>query len=151
MDLNSTIILKSAEETQKLGQTVAALVSRGDLPRVLCLYGELGSGKTTFTQGFARGLGVTTRLLSPTFIIVRRYTLAKDFAFFYHADLYRLESDTELAALGIAEMLVDRQACVAIEWAERLGIYSPNTRLDIHFSAKEDGAHAVDIKNMYEH
>lgn len=151
MDFNRTIILKSAEETQKLGQTVAALVKRGELPRVLCLYGELGSGKTTFAQGFARGLGVTTRFLSPTFIIVRRYTLANDFAFFYHADLYRLENDDQLAALGITEMLADRQAYVAIEWAERLGIYSPNVRLDIHFSAKEDGAHAVEIKNIYEH
>ena len=77
MDFNNKIITKSAQETAKVGASLAQYLERREVPHILCLYGQLGSGKPTFTQGFARGLGITTRLLSPTFIIVRRYQTPK--------------------------------------------------------------------------
>ncbi len=112
----------------------------------MCLYGDLGSGKTTFVQGFARALGITGRLLSPTYIIVRRYQLKPPLRFFYHIDLYRLQAEIELGELGLAEILRDRKSFVAIEWAEKLGNLMPERRLDIHFRVLHEGEHEITIK-----
>lgn len=147
---NRTIITQSSQETKELGKELAASVGRGAYPRIICLYGQLGSGKTTFVQGFAQGLGLATRLLSPTFIIVRRYSLPEPEKFFYHVDLYRIQQEGELNALGLVEIFADDQAYVAIEWAERLGGLLPQRRLDMHFALQEDGRHAIQIADMYE-
>lgn len=109
----------------------------------MCLYGELGSGKTTFVQGFAKGLGIKARLLSPTFIIVRRYIVPKEF-FFYHIDLYRINQPREIEELGLSEIFSDPNAYVVIEWAQKLASL-PKNRLDIHFSVQEDGKHNITI------
>ena len=115
---------------------------------VLCLYGQLGSGKTTFAQGFAKGLGITTRLLSPTFIIVRRYPLIERIGFLYHIDLYRLGSNEDLRELGLSEMLADPDSVVLVEWAEKLGELLPKNRVDVRFSVFGDGEHHVSICKM---
>jgi tRNA threonylcarbamoyladenosine biosynthesis protein TsaE len=108
------------------------------------LYGELGSGKTTFVQGMAQGLGLThARLLSPTFIIVRRYEIPEEQKFFHHIDLYRMTEVSGLEALGLSELFMDRASYVAIEWPERLGGSLPHERLDIRFRVQEDGTHEV--------
>lgn len=138
---------KSAEETAAVGRELAAYLKiqkrRGQaLP--LCLYGELGSGKTTFTRGFAKELGIKTRLLSPTFIIVRRYQLSKPFFYFYHIDLYRMQSKEGLEGLGVADILSDNSAFVAIEWAEKLGTMLPESRIDIELRVEDDG-HSIEI------
>jgi len=135
MDKFEKIITKNAEETQKLGQKLAHhLIQKGSvtLPHVICLYGELGMGKTTFVQGFAKGLGITSRLLSPTFIIVRRHHLSAINRFFFHLDLYRVTSEQSIQELGIQEMFNDEKNIVIVEWAERLGSELPKKRIDIH-------------------
>ena len=114
-------------------------------PAVFCLYGNLGSGKTTFTQGFARGLGITARLLSPTFIIVRRYAMPKPYGFLYHIDLYRLQSESEMKDLGISEILQDHTSFVVIEWAEKLGDVKPERRTDISFFVTGGGYHSIEV------
>ncbi|KKU80886.1 tRNA (adenosine(37)-N6)-threonylcarbamoyltransferase complex ATPase subunit type 1 TsaE [Candidatus Gottesmanbacteria bacterium RIFCSPHIGHO2_01_FULL_46_14] len=111
-------------------------------PRVLCFYGELGTGKTTFVQGFAKGLGITSRLLSPTFIIVRRYNIPDSAGFLYHLDLYRVE-EKDLAELGVSDMLSDPDSIVVIEWAEKLGNWLPKDRVDITFSVLPNGNHEI--------
>jgi tRNA threonylcarbamoyladenosine biosynthesis protein TsaE len=146
MDFNRTIITQSSQETQKLGEQVAIAIKEGTCPRILCLYGELGSGKTTFVQGLAHGLGLTrTRLLSPTFIIVRRYDLQSSEKFFYHMDLYRMNTPQDMQSLGLMEMFDNKDNYVAIEWPERLGDSLPQTRLDIWFQALSDGTHEVKL------
>ena len=130
MDSNVSIITKSAKETQDYGQTVADSLKP---PAIFCLYGELGSGKTTFTQGFAKGLGISTRLLSPTFIIVRRYSLPNPTIFLYHIDLYRIKNEHDLDGLGLREIFSDPNAIILIEWAERLESLLPVQRTDIQF------------------
>jgi tRNA threonylcarbamoyladenosine biosynthesis protein TsaE len=114
----------------------------------LCLYGQLGSGKTTFTQGFAKGLGITTRLLSPTFIIVRRYQIPKKDTFLYHIDVYRLNSEQEMEGIGIPEIFADLASYTVIEWAERLGKLRPRNRIDIHFMTSQDDSHAITVKGL---
>lgn len=100
--------------TQKIAGIVADLTAAGD---VILLDGDLGSGKTTFTQGFARQLGVTGPVTSPTFTLVRRYSTSAGFDL-YHADLYRLDQLNEIIDLGFNELL-DDGAAVIIEWGEK--------------------------------
>lgn len=134
------IITKNARETAKVGERLV-----GERSPLVCLYGDLGSGKTTFTQGFARGLGINTRLLSPTYIIVRRYELPKKL-FFFHVDLYRVKSEHEIEGLGLLEILNDPDASIIIEWADRLGDLLPKERTDIRFSVLNDGRHKITIR-----
>lgn len=147
MDDHYEIITKSAQETAEVGASLARDITGGGAgPHILCLYGDLGSGKTTFTQGFAKGLGITSRLLSPTFIIVRRYDIPLSEHFLYHIDLYRLKNVREMEELGLPEIFADPAAVVVIEWAERLGDLLPEHRVDIRFEVRDDGRHRITTK-----
>lgn len=116
---------------------------------ILALYGELGSGKTTFTQGFAKGLGLPQRLVSPTFIIVREYPLnTKNWQRFYHVDLYRVETGFDPETLGLAEIFADPANIVVIEWAERLGKTLPKSRSEIHFEQLDSYQRRITIEKI---
>jgi len=142
MDINQPITTTSPQETARIGQEFGNCVREKGI-RVVCLYGELGSGKTTFVQGFAKGLGITMRLLSPTFIIVRRYQMPDNSGFIYHLDLYRMESEKDLLGLGLPEILADPDSIVVIEWAEKMGSLVPQPRIDVYFEVLEDGKHKI--------
>lgn len=101
-------------DTQKIANSLASDFKNGG---VIALSGELGSGKTTFVQGFAKGLGITEKIISPTFLLIRQYPLG-DY-FFYHIDLYRLSS-VETKDLGLKEILTSPNNIVLIEWPERI-------------------------------
>ena len=105
-------VSRSADETRALGAGLAAHLVPGDL---VCLYGELGAGKTTFIQGLAAGLGVSDPVTSPSFTLIHEHPGR---LLFYHLDLYRLDPG-DLTEAGIEEVL-DADAVVAVEWAERL-------------------------------
>jgi tRNA threonylcarbamoyladenosine biosynthesis protein TsaE len=124
-----TIHMSSPEGTQSLAERLGQLLQPGD---VVALVGELGSGKTLFSQGLARGLGVPKNfyITSPTFAIINEYPGEVPF---YHLDLYRVNHRAELSALGLEEILYGRGA-VAIEWAERLGEDLPAERLEVHLA-----------------
>jgi tRNA threonylcarbamoyladenosine biosynthesis protein TsaE len=136
-------ISKSEEETKKIGESFAHSLRVGD---ILCLYGDLGGGKTTFVQGLAKGLGISQRIISPTFVLVREHDIQN--GKFYHIDLYRLESRGQIKEIGLEEILNDKNGIVAIEWAERLGDLLPKKRLEIRFR-QEDASHIITI-NRYE-
>lgn len=123
------IITKSDKETQKLGFEFSKKITH---PAVICLYGNLGSGKTTFTKGFAKGLGIKERIISPTFMLVRQHK-GKDKIIFYHVDLYRLNSKQEIKNLGLDEVFEDKNGIVVVEWAERIKDEKPKKRWDICF------------------
>lgn len=117
---------ESPEDTQALAEQLGRLLQPGD---VVALVGELGSGKTLFSQGLARGLGVPKNfyITSPTFAIINEYPGRVPF---YHLDLYRVSNRAELTELGLEEILYGLGA-VAIEWAERLGQELPVERLEV--------------------
>ena len=113
------ILTKSAHETKSLGKKIATDLIRNHA-NVLALTGELGSGKTTFVQGLAEGLGIKQRIISPTFILVRKYAVPS--ISFYHIDLYRLEKnvEAEVRNLGVEEIWQNPDNIVVIEWAEKI-------------------------------
>ncbi len=137
------IITKSAQETKDLGKKLAADLKGGEL---LALTGELGSGKTTFVQGLAKGLGIKQRTISPTFILMRKYDLgSKDF---YHVDLYRLENniEREVRNLGIEEIWDNPENIVVIEWAEKIKNMLPKNRMWIEFENLGKNKRKITIK-----
>lgn len=110
-------ISHSAIETEKIGEDFAKQLKPGT---VLAMFGDLGSGKTTFTKGLARGLGISARITSPTYVLMRDYDLPQqDNAQLHHLDLYRLHSSDELKSLNLDELVNQEKNIFVIEWAEK--------------------------------
>ena len=133
----------SPAATRDLAAAVASVLVPGDL---LLLVGELGAGKTTFTQGLARGLGVTGPVTSPTFTLVRAYPCAAGaggVATLYHADLYRLDRLGDVVDLGLAEMVEDDAAAV-VEWGDAVReVFGPDV-LEVALAAPPRATTAPD-------
>ena len=140
-------ITENPRETQKLGQKTAAdLIKK--TPFILALSGDLGSGKTTFVQGLAKGLGVKKRIISPTFILLRTYK-AKKGRVFYHLDFYRLEDNfkEELDNLGVKEIIEEKNSIVVVEWAEKIKEFLPKEAVWIKFEYLSDSKRKIIIEN----
>lgn len=119
-------LTKSPAETDRLGRAIGRSARGGD---VVALYGELGSGKTALVRGLAAGLGAPPQAVSsPTFVLIHEYHGRLRLA---HADLYRIESATELPHIGLSDY-EDGRTVLAIEWADKAGKELPDDRLDIH-------------------
>ncbi len=116
----------SEERTLALGQTLGAALSPGD---VVCLDGELGTGKTVVVRGIARGRGFAGAVRSPTFIIINSYPTAQ----LCHVDAYRLDDGEQLIEAGIDDFLDGKWVC-AVEWAERVRSALPAKRLSVSLS-----------------
>lgn len=110
--------------------------------------GDLGAGKTTFTQGFFHGLGLKKRAQSPTFIIMRRHALKKSkFKNIFHIDAYRLKKPEHLEMLGFKELAEDPKNIILIEWAERAKKIIPKTALWLNFKhGKKENERTIIIK-----
>ena len=125
---------KSVDDTRALAAEVAALAGPGDL---VVLAGDLGTGKTVFAQGFARGLGIDEPVTSPAFILVRTYEGRLPMN---HLDVYRLDQMQELVDLGIAELLDDGGGTL-VEWGDAVTPALPSDFLEVrleHGAAPDD-------------
>ena len=127
----------SSAETKKFAKAFSKKVLRGE-PRtnalVIGLRGPLGSGKTTFIQGFFRGVGIKKRALSPTFILMRRVKLKKRmFKHLFHIDAYRLRGPQGLLKLGLREILLSPEHIVLIEWADKIKKVLPKSTVWLNF------------------
>ena len=113
---SESFVTHSPEETIELGRTLAARLRP---PKLVLLRGDLGAGKTTMVKGIAEAFEAASRddVTSPTFTLIHEYRGAK--VSVYHIDLYRIESERELATLGLDEILNDSANLVLIEWGER--------------------------------
>ena len=116
-------LTNSPAQTRKKGQELAKKIIKIQKKKervfVLGLEGDLGGGKTTFLQGFAKGLGIKRIITSPTFIVFKRYPL-KNGLNFYHFDCYRIDSPKEILELGFKEIISNSKNIVAIEWADKI-------------------------------
>ena len=132
------VTTRSLEEfTEAAQRFVAGIVADSDGATVVTLSGDLGAGKTTFTQVVAQSLGVTEDVTSPTFVLEKIYDLeGQQFSRLVHIDAYRLNSAHELEVLGWKELLADRGNLIVLEWPERveeaIPEYATRIRFDIH-------------------
>ncbi len=122
--MNKKYTTNSAQKTQEIAAEFAQQILRQKLGKqavILALSGNLGAGKTTFLQGFAKGLGINEIVNSPTFVIMKSFKLqTSSFKKFYHFDCYRLENSQEILELGFREIIADPKNIVAIEWPEKI-------------------------------
>lgn len=138
---------KSRAETRALGKNLAKEIlmrKTGETAVVLGLKGDLGAGKTTFLQGFARGLDIKENILSPTFVIMKKLNIKnKNFKNFYHIDCYRLKNEKDLEILGFKEIIKNSQNIVAIEWPERISNMLPKNTFKIKFSHPKENRRQI--------
>ena len=172
--INKIYITKSANQTRKLGEKLAKEIvsptttlnggkrwGRGfNTPEkgaiVVAMQGDLGGGKTTFIQGFARGLGIKENITSPTFVILKKFEIAASRSspprndrerIFYHIDAYRLEKSEDLMDLGIEKILLDSHNIVAIEWSEKIKKILPKNAVKIKFEFIDNTTRKIKITN----
>ncbi|MFH1575769.1 MAG: tRNA (adenosine(37)-N6)-threonylcarbamoyltransferase complex ATPase subunit type 1 TsaE [Candidatus Nealsonbacteria bacterium] len=139
----SIIITKSSAQTRKLGKVLAETLLKSrlrDKAIVVGLRGDLGGGKTTFLQGFTKGLGIKEKVLSPTFIIMRRR------GNFYHIDAYRLQGTRDLLKLGFKKNLADPKNVVVVEWADKIKKIMPSHTVWIDFDFVDKNKRKITIK-----
>ncbi len=135
-------IARGADETERIAAVLARTLRPGD---VVALDGELGSGKTSFVRGLAGGLECEGIVNSPTFVRMQRYE--GDGGELVHIDAYRFEGEGDLAQLGWDELIDERRAIVAIEWASRVVNALPEHRVDVVLRHAEDGARVIRIRD----
>ena len=136
-------LTKSPGETKKLGEALARTLLRNrskDRATVVGLRGDLGGGKTTFLQGFIKGLGKKAKILSPTFIIMRRT------GDFYHLDCYRIQGPKDLLALGFKKILADPKNIMAIEWADLVKKIMPRSAVWVNFKFVDKNKRRIMIR-----
>ena len=134
-----TVASTDASATRELGRRLAGVARAGDL---VCLYGDLGAGKTQLAKGFGAGLGVTDTVSSPSFVLMGEY---EGRLRLFHLDLYRLDGPAEALAGGLVD---ERQAAgvTLVEWAERLGAARPHARLDVEIEGTGDEPRAITVR-----
>lgn len=140
MDSKKVYFTDNASQTISLGEKTADQIRNGG---VIAFYGNLGSGKTTFVQGLAKGLSIKQRILSPTFIIVRSYTLYSNN--FYHVDLYRIENSNNLSSIGLIEIFENKKNIIALEWADKIKDILPKKRIDIFIKNLDQNKREITI------
>lgn len=132
-----TVHCPAEADTRALGRRLASLLRAGD---VVLLAGDLGSGKTVFASGVAEGLGVSETVVSPSFVLARRY---EGLMGLVHADLYRLGSSAEVDDLDLLEAA--RDGVLVVEWGEAAAGCFPGDQLLVRLEAGESGARTVTL------
>lgn len=132
---------KSALATKRFAESLARKILKKKAKRkgavVIALSGDLGSGKTIFVKGFARGIDIKKNILSPTFVLIKRYPIKNSFfKNFYHIDCYRIKNAGEITKLGWKELVKNSENIIAVEWMERIHKILPKKHLRIRFKHK---------------
>lgn len=161
----------SPSQTKKLGELLAKKIIKDEQKKkvalVVALIGDLGGGKTTFLQGFAKGLGIREKVLSPTFILMRKFkTRTKTYLpairlrsrrwqagnlkprTFIHIDCYRIQSAREILDLGFKKATSDSKNIIAIEWADRIKKILPRDTMLVRFKFMDEKAREITIKML---
>lgn len=132
--------VNTPEETMQLGMKMAAEASSGD---IICLNGDLGCGKTVFTKGFAKGLGITEDVVSPTFTIVQEYSDGR--LPLYHFDVYRIDDPDEMYEIGYEDYFFS-DGVTLIEWSTLIAELIPDKAIKILI--EKDLSKGVDYRKI---
>jgi len=134
------ITSRSVKDTLNIGRQIAKGLKKGD---IVCLFGRFGAGKTVLTKGIASGLGVEKdKIISPSFVLIREYLTSR--IPLYHFDLYRLDRETDILALGYEGYLYDEGVAV-VEWAEKLKYLLPKEYIKIRLDIVADDERKITI------
>lgn len=142
-------ITRSKTQTQKLGELLAKELKGGE---IICLSGDLGAGKTTFTQGLLKGLKIKGPHTSPTFVVMKRYRKTHivnrksicDVRDVYHIDAYRIGAN-DLLALGWKELVSDKENILIVEWAERVRKIIPKNAIWIRLKWLDENKREIEL------
>ena len=130
----------SPQQTRQYAQSLVDQFQQGG---ILCLYGDLGSGKTLFTKALLAEFGIPEKMVkSPTYTLLREYKTTKDLNI-YHADFYRIEEIDELTRQNLEEIFNQPHALIVIEWAERIAALLPVPRVELHFEYRGDTERSI--------
>ena len=143
--MDFTVITSGTEETQRLGRQLGELLRGGDL---VCLFGELGSGKTAFAQGVGKALEVQEPLTSPTFTLIQEYAAKAggEIIRLVHMDLYRLKHPEEAEIIGVTDQFQEDRICL-IEWPEIALQMFPEDRVDIFIEGNGDLPRRIHVRS----
>jgi tRNA threonylcarbamoyladenosine biosynthesis protein TsaE len=148
-------ITNNPQQTKNLGFKLARkFLKRKKIKKalVLGLKGDLGGGKTTFLQGFARGLGIKEKVLSPTFLIIKKYKLDNwttgQLDNLYHFDCYRIQKPKDVLDLSFKKIISDSKNIIAIEWADKIKKIMPKDTIWLNFEFLDNKKRKIDIKNQ---
>lgn len=150
--MRKTFLTKSEQETQGVAQNFAKniLMKKNKNPVFLALEGDLGTGKTIFLKGLARGLGIKKRITSPTFVIIKKYNLSpktskfSQYRTFFHIDCYRIKNYEDLLDLGWSDIIRER-AIIAVEWADRIKKIIPSDATKIRLKVVDENRRKIVI------
>jgi len=141
MSTEQTFLSVSESETEALGAALARELEPGS---IVLLYGDLGAGKTVFSRGFARGLGITEPVSSPTYTIVQEYELAGG-GRLYHMDLYRISDEHAALGFGVDEFLSEPGAISLVEWPERIRGLLPDTAIRVELIHRAENQREIHV------
>lgn len=134
---NKNFLTKSSAKTKEIAKNLAKIIKKKIHQCVVIgLSGQLGSGKTTFVQGFAKELGIKEKILSPTFVIIKKFKISTkqiNFHYFYHIDCYRISKPEEILNLEFKNIINNQKNIVVIEWPERIKKILPKDTIWINF------------------
>lgn len=137
------IITKNSAETKKFGFRLAKKLKPGD---VLALVGDLGTGKTTFVQGLAQGLGIKNKITSPSFVRLKIYPVRKkNITQLCHFDFYRQNSVSSLEAKEFKEYLKNKKDILIIEWADKIKPLLPRKTMTLVFQLEKNNSRIINL------
>lgn len=131
-------ISHSEDETK----AIAAKLAKVSPSNIFALTGKLGAGKTIFAQGFAKGLGIKDKIISPTFVLIRQHNIPNTTKVFCHIDLYRPEN---FSHLGLEEILSNKNSIILIEWAEKIENILPKHTIKINITEEKSYCRLISI------
>jgi len=139
--MDKTIIARSAAEMEEIGANLAPIITDG---MVISLIGPLGSGKTTLVKGLARGLLITDIVVSPSYLLAREYAGRLPL---HHIDAYRVSTLSELAEVGLDELLPPQSGVTAVEWPSRVEGIVEVSDIIVRIELLDDQARRVQISS----
>lgn len=148
MVMNTILIEKissSELETELFAEEFARTLKAGC---VIALHGELGAGKTVFARGFAKGIGVSEQVSSPTYTIIQEYSSCGGQSFF-HLDLYRIENSISALAFGVDEYLSETDSFTLLEWPERIADILPDKTIHVTISHVGEFQRHISVRPAY--